>query len=71
MQRKINDTVICLWMVKTYMAKTPPGDFQVTISKIPPLSQQAVTSKRILVPYTNLKLNPYRNIQLNLFCSDN
>ena len=51
--------------------KTPPGDFQVTIPKIPPLSQQAVTSKRILVPYTNLKLNPYPNIQLNLFCSDN
>ena len=28
--------------------KTPPGDFQVTIPETPLLSQQAVTSKRIL-----------------------
>ena len=54
MQRKINDTVICLRMGKTYTAKTPPGDFQVTTPEIPLLSQQAVTSKGILVPYTNL-----------------
>ena len=54
MQRKINDTVICLRMGKTYTAKTPPGDFQVTTLEIPLLSQQAVTSKGILVPYTNL-----------------
>ena len=27
MQRKINDTVICLRMRKTNMAKTPSGDF--------------------------------------------
>ena len=52
-------------------AKTPPGDFQVTTPEIPLLSKQAVTSKGILVPYTNLQLNPYPNIQLNLFCSDN
>ena len=45
MQRKINDTVICLRMGKTYTAKTPPGDFQVTTLKIPLLSQQAVTVK--------------------------
>ena len=51
--------------------KTPPGDFQVTTSKIPLLSKQAVTSKGIPVPYTNLQLNPYPNTQLNLFCSDN
>ena len=54
MQRKINDTVICLRMGKTYTAKTPPGDIQVTTPEIPLLSQQAVTSKGILVPYTNL-----------------
>ena len=35
------------------------------------LSKQAVTSKGILVPYTNLQLNPYPNTQLDLFCSDN
>ena len=42
MQWKINDTVICLRMGKTYTAKTPSSDFQVTISETPLLSQQAV-----------------------------
>ena len=63
--------MICLRMGKTYMTKTPPGDFQVTTPEILLLSQQAVTSKRISVPYTNLQLNPYPNTQLDLFCSDN
>ena len=63
--------MICLRMGKTYTAKTPLGDFKVTILKNPLLSQQAVTSKGILVPYTNLQLNPYPNTQLDLFCSDN
>ena len=53
------------------MAKTPLSYFQVTTLEIPLLSQQAVTSKEILVPYTNLQLNPYSNTQLDLFCSDN
>ena len=53
-ERKINDMVICLQMGKTYTAKTPPSDFQVTTPEIPPLSQQAVTSKGTLVSYTNL-----------------
>ena len=39
--------------------------------EIPLLSQQAVTSKGIPVPYTNLQLNPYPNTQLDLFYSDN
>ena len=52
-------------------AKITPGDFQVTTPEIPLLSKQAVTSKEILVPSTNLQLNPYPNIQLDLFCSDN
>ena len=63
--------VICLRMTKTYMAKTPLGDFKITIPKNSLLSQQVVTSKGIPVPYTNLQLNPYPNIQLDLFCSDN
>ena len=63
--------MICLQMGKTNMAKTPPGDFKVTTLEIPLLSQQAVTSKRIPVPYTNLQLNLYPNTQLDLFCSDN
>ena len=47
MQRKINDTVICLRMGKNVTAKTPLADFQVTTPKTPLLSQQAVTSKGI------------------------
>ena len=43
--------VICLRMGENLMAKTPPGDFQVTIPKTPLLSQQAVTSKESQVPY--------------------
>ena len=58
-------------MGKTYMAKTSPGDFKVTTPENPLLSKQAVTSKGIRVPYTNLQLNPYLNTQLDLFCSDN
>ena len=53
------------------MAKTPPGDFKVTTPENPLLSAQAVTSKEISVPYTNLQLNPYPNTQLDLFYSDN
>ena len=51
-------------------AKTLPGDFQVTTPETSLLSQQAVTSKGIPIPYTNLQLNPYPNTQLDLFCSD-
>ena len=58
-------------MGKIYTAKTPLGDFKVTTPKIPLLSQQSITSKRIPVPYTNLQLNPYPNTQLDLFCNDN
>ena len=50
------------------MAKTPPYDFKATI---PENSLLAVTSKGISIPYTNLQLNPYPNIQLDLFYSDN
>ena len=58
-------------MEKTNTAKTPLGDFKVTTFEIPLLSQQAVISKEISIPYTNLQLNPYPNTQLDLFCSDN
>ena len=51
MQRKINDTMICLQMGKNLTEKTPPGDFQVTIPETPLLSQQAVTSTESQVPY--------------------
>ena len=39
----------------------------VTTPEIPLLSQQAVTSKGIPVPYTNLQLNSYPNTQLDLY----
>ena len=58
-------------MGKTYMAKTPPDDFKITTLENSLLSQQAVTSKKIPIPYTNLQLNSHPNTQLDLFCSDN
>ena len=63
--------MICLRMRKTYTTKTLSGDFKVTTPENPLLSKQAVTSKGILVLYTNLQLNLYPNTQLYLFCSDN
>ena len=63
--------VIYFRMGKTYIAKTPSGDFMVNTPKNPLLSKQVVTSKGISVPSTNLQLNPYPNTQLDLFCSDN
>ena len=56
---------------ENHRGKTPPGDFNVTTPENPLLSQQAVISKRISIPYINLQLNPYSNTQLDLFCSDN
>ena len=46
--------VIYLQMGKTNMAKTPPGDFKVTTPENLLLSKQTITSKEILVSYTNL-----------------
>ena len=51
---------------ENYRGKTPPGEFKVTTPENPLLSKQAVISKGILVPYTNLQLNPYPNTQLYL-----
>ena len=65
------DTVIYFRIGKTYTAKTPSSEIKITTPKNPLLSQQAVISKKIPVPYTNLQLNPYPKIQLDLFCSDN
>ena len=48
--------MICLRMGKTYMAKTSPSNFKVTTPKNLLLSKQAITSKGISVPYTNLQL---------------
>ena len=56
---------------ENHWGKIPPGDFKVTTPENSLLSQQAVTSKRISVLYTNLQLNPYPNTELDLFCSNN
>ena len=58
--------VICLRMGKISKAKTPPSEFKITTPENPLLSKQAITSKGISVPYTNLQLNPYPNTQLDL-----
>ena len=50
---------------ENHRGKTLPK-FKITTPKNPLLSKQAVTSKGILVPYTNLQLNPYPNAQLDL-----
>ena len=55
--------MICLRMGKTYTAKTPLGDFRVNTLEILLLTQQAIISKGIPVPYTNLQLNSYPNTQ--------
>ena len=63
MQWKINNTVICLRIGKNLMAKTPPGNFQVTTPETPLLSQQTVTSKGILstLPTYSCTLTPIPN----------
>ena len=51
---------------KNYEGKTLQGEFKVTTPENPLLSKQVITSKGILVSYTNLQLNPYPNTQLDL-----
>ena len=51
--------VICLRMGKTYMAKTPPGDFKVTTLENPLLSKQVVISN--LIPTYNWTFTPIPN----------
>ena len=70
MESKV-DKVICFQIGKTSKAKNLPSDFKVTTPENPLISQQAITSKGISVPYTNLQLNSYPNTQLDLYHSDN
>ena len=51
--------------------KNPIGCFKITTFKNSLLSKQAVTSKGILLPCTNLQLNLYPNTKLDLFYSEN
>ena len=65
-QKNKFDMVICLRMGKTSKAKILSDEFKVTTPENPQLLKQAITSKRISVPYTNLQLNHYPNTQLDL-----
>ena len=50
---------------ENHRGKTLLGEFKVTILENPLLSKQAITSKGIPIPYTNLQLNPYvRNLEV-------
>ena len=71
MQQKLNWHSDLFKNEENLHGKNPPGDFKITTPENPLLSKQVVTSKWILVPYTNLQLNPYPNTQLDLFYSDN
>ena len=44
---------------ESHREKTPLGEFKVTTLENPLLSKQALTSKGIVVLYTNLQLNSY------------
>ena len=46
---------------ENHRRKTSPSEFKITALENPLLSKQAVTSKGISVPYTNLQLNHYLN----------
>ena len=46
---------------ENHQGKTSPGEFKVSTPENPLLLKQAVTSKGISVPYTNLQLNSYPN----------
>ena len=51
---------------ENHRGKTSLGEFKVIIPENPLLLKQAVTSKGIPIPYTNLQLNPYPNTLLDL-----
>ena len=70
MQRKLNDTVICLRMGKTWRQKST-GWFSDHHSWNSTIITTSGYKKRNSKYLTNLQLNPYPNTQLDLFCSDN
>ena len=67
MQQKLNLTrVICLQMGKTTEAKPHRVNLKSPLSRIHYYQNKQLQVKKILVPNTNLQLNPYPNIQLDL-----
>ena len=72
MQRKINlIQVICLWMGKTTSAKPYRVNLRSPLLRIYYYQNKQLQVKGIPVPNTNLHLNPYPNIQLDLQCCEN
>ena len=69
MQWKIKDTMIFFTNGENLTAKTPPGDFQVTILELHYYHNKWLEARNPKY-LTNLQLNPYPNTQLDLFCSD-
>ena len=51
---------------ENHWGKTPLDEFKVTTSENPLLQNKQLQVKEILVPNTNLQLNPYPNTQLDL-----
>ena len=67
MQWKLNLTwVICLQMGKTTEAKPHWGNLRSPLPRIYYYQNKLLQVKGILVPNTNLQLNPYPNTQLDL-----
>ena len=65
------DTSDCLRMGKTTEAKPYRVNLRSPILRIHYYQNKRLQVKGILVPNTNLQLNPYPNTQLDLQCSDN
>ena len=72
MQWKINlIQVICLRMGKTIEAKLHRMNLRSPLPKIYYYQNKRLQVKWMLLPNTNLQLNPYPNTQLDSQCSDN
>ena len=72
MQWKLNLTwVICLQMGKTTEAKPHWGNLRSPLPRIYYYQNKLLQVKGILVPNTNLQLNPYPNTQLDLYYNGN
>ena len=78
MQRKINNTVICLQIGKKLTTKTSLGDFRSPLPKLYyyhnkrlQVKESQVSYQPTVEPLLQYPLNPYSNTQLDLFYSDN
>ena len=63
--------MICLQMEKTSETKPHRVNLRSPLPRIHYYQNKRLQVKGILVPNTNLQLNPYPNTQLDLYCSGN